>query len=89
MKYTDKEIEMLDAFYNESINSCGACNEDQNMSYMNATDLLEIIGGTKQSVGGLMSSLLEKRAITDMGESSRGDKLNDFVITDYNYKKEV
>jgi len=88
MKYTENEIKMLDAFYNESINCCGCCEEGQNMSYMNANDLLKELGGTKQSIGGTMASLLEKGAILDTGESSRGLKLHDFVIVDYNYKQE-
>ena len=86
MKYTKNEIEMLDAFFNESMTACGRCDEEQNMSFMNATDLLEIMGGTKQSIGGTMSSLLEKGAICDTGESSRGLRINDFTLSDFNYK---
>lgn len=85
--YTPNEIAMLDAFYESSIDICGACDEDENLSYMNANDLLEVLGGTKQSIGGTMASLIEKCAIQDTFESARGSRLNDFVIVDYNYKE--
>lgn len=81
-KYTANELAMLRAFYNESIASCGYCTEGENMSYMNANDLQAELGGTKQSIGGTMASLLEKGAIADMGESARGAKVNDFVLAD-------
>ena len=87
MNYTENELKMLEAFYNESIDCCGACDEEQNMSFMNANDLLEELGGTKQSIGGTMAALLEKCAICDTGESSRDDRLNDFCIVDFNYNK--
>jgi hypothetical protein len=87
MKYTENETKMLDAFYNESIDCCGCCDDDENMSYMNANDLQSALGGTKQSIGGTMASLLEKGAICDTGESGRGSRLNDFVIVDFNYKE--
>ena len=80
--YTDNEIAMLRAFFDTSINACGECYEDQNMSHMNASDLLKVLGGTKQSVGGTMSSLEQKMAIVDTGESPRGAKTNDWVIED-------
>ena len=79
-EYTDNEIAMLRAFYNTSMNICGACDEDQNLSYMNADDLLKVLGGTKQSIGGTMSSLEQKLAIADTGESPRGARTNDWVI---------
>lgn len=84
--YTQNEIAMLDAFYNESVDCCGCCDEHENMSFMNANDLLEVLGGTKQSIGGTMASLIEKCAIVDTMESPRGSRLNDFVICDFNYK---
>ena len=80
IKFTANEIAMLEAFYNESIECCGACDENENMSWMNANDLLIQLGGTKQSIGGTMSSLLEKGAIADSGESSRNLPINDFTI---------
>ena len=52
------------------------------MSYMNADDLLEILGGTKQSIGGTMSSLEQKLAIADTGESPRGANTTDWIIQD-------
>ena len=55
------------------------------MSYMNANDLQEELGGNKQSIGGTMASLIEKGAISDCGESYRGSRLNDFVICDFDF----
>ena len=78
--YTDNEIKMLQAFYNESVNICGACDEAENLSYMNATDLQIELGGNIQKIGGTMSSLEAKGAIIDTMESARGDRLNDFVL---------
>jgi hypothetical protein len=86
-KYTENEVKMMDAFYNESEMCCGRCDEEENMSYMNANDLLEVLGGNKQSIGGTMASLLEKNAITDQGDSARGSRLNDFTLADFNYNK--
>ncbi len=80
VSFTDKELAMLEAFYNESIDCCGACDENENMSWMNANDLRKELGGTKQTIGGTMSSLLEKGAIADSGESSRGLRINDFYL---------
>jgi hypothetical protein len=87
-KYTENEIAMLDAFYNESIDCCGRCDEEENMSFMNADDLQQVLGGTKQSIGGTMASLLEKGAIADYGDSARGARINDFIIIDFNYKND-
>ncbi len=78
--FTANEVAMLEAFYNESIDCCGACDEHENMSWMNANDLRKELGGTKQSIGGTMASLIEKGAIADSGESSRGLRINDFTI---------
>ena len=78
--FTENEIKMLKAFYDESVDSCGACNEDGNMSYMNAQDLAEALNQSLQSVGGTMASLLEKGAISDCMESARGANINDFVV---------
>ncbi len=80
VSFTDNELAMLEAFYNESIDCCGACDENENMSWMNANDLRKELGGTKQTIGGTMSSLLEKGAIADSGESSRGLRINDFYL---------
>ena len=79
-KYTEKEIQMLKAFYQTSIDICGACDENENMSYMNAQDLVEVLGWNAQEVGGVMSSLESKWAICDMMESYRGARINDFCI---------
>jgi hypothetical protein len=83
--YTINELIMLQAFYNASVEACGTCNDEENMSYSNAKDLHKMIGGTLQSIGGTMASLLEKGAIQDYGDSARGDKLNDFVLIDIDF----
>ena len=80
--YTEKEMAMLKAFYNESMNVCGQCDDESNMSMMNAKDLQEVLGGTMQEIGGVMSSLESKGAIVDMCESARRAKINDFVLVD-------
>jgi hypothetical protein len=81
--FTDNEKRMLNAFFDTSMECCGACDEDENLSYMNAADLREVLGGTLQSIGGTMSSLEQKDAITDTGESARHHRLNDFVTNVY------
>ena len=78
--FTTKEKQMLKAFYQTSIDNCGDCSEFENLSYSNAQDLAEDLGWGLQSIGGVMSSLEAKCAINDCGESSRGARLNDFVI---------
>jgi len=83
VEFTDNEMRMLKAFYDESIATCGSCNRYENLSYMNASDLLKVLGGTKQSIGGTMSSLDSKSAITDTMESARRDRLNDWVLDDW------
>lgn len=81
--FTDAEINMLAAFYQTSTDCCGACNDEENMSYMNANDLKDELGLSKQAIGGIMSSLSDKNAIVDTLESARGAKINDWVIQSY------
>lgn len=82
LTYTENEIAMIKAFWDESIGVCGACDENENMSYMNAKDLQEVLGGSMQHIGGTMSSLEGKGAIVDTMESPRGARLNDFMLCD-------
>lgn len=81
---TTKETKMLTVFINESIECCGWFGDGENMSYTNANDLQAKLGWDKQSIGGVMVSLLEKGAISDTGGSPRGDKVNDFYANDEN-----
>jgi len=86
--FTKKELLMLGAFAkacNET-NSAATYQElkDDNMSAMNANDLGEELGWSKQSIGGVMQALAKKNAITDSGESARGSALNDWYLNDYN-----
>lgn len=78
---TDAEFNMAAAFYQTSVNCCGQCNDDENLSYMNADDLRDELGLSKQAIGGLMSSLSDKCVISDSESSARGNKkLNDWVL---------
>lgn len=82
MNLTKNEKAMLQVFYSESIDCCGACEVDgENMSYCNAQDLQNILGWDKQTIGGVMSSLLSKNMIEDTGDSARGENINDFCLT--------
>ena len=77
---TSNEIAMLKVFVSESLYTCGACDEDENMSYCNAKDLQESLGGSIQSIGGVMASLLGKGLISDTFDSARHAPINDFVV---------
>ena len=81
-KFTDNEIKMLWAFFNESMDCCGSFDEFENMSWMSAPDLVEVLGQSKESVAGTMSSLESKGAIQNSGESARGDKAPDWTMDD-------
>lgn len=87
MNLTKNEKAMLETFYNESIDCCGSCDELENMSWCNASDLKEVLGWNKQAIGGVMSSLLDKGLIVDSGDSARGLPINDFVLTDDGIKE--
>lgn len=80
VEFTEEEMMMLAAFYQTSTDTCGACNEDENMSYMNANDLYETLGLSKQKISIIMKSLDSKGAITDTEESARKADITDWVI---------
>ena len=86
--FTDNEKQMLNAFYNTSMEICGSCSEDENLSYMNVDDLLKVLGGTKQSIGGTISSLLEKEAISDLSNAFCSDQINDLHLFGTNVYEE-
>jgi prophage antirepressor-like protein len=83
---TEKETAMIVAFIREGAECNGATEAehvlDDNMTWMSATDLCKVLGWNKQEVGGVMSSLQEKRMINDSGESSRGAQDNDWYASD-------
>ena len=85
MQITVKETEMLKAFVNEAQLQTGATTAEEvledNMSFMNAVDLLQEVGGSLQSVGGVMASLAAKGFIVDTGESTRGASCTDWSAT--------
>lgn len=76
---TEKETAVATLFAEESLDTCGAFYEDENLSYMNAEDIAEATGLNLQQVGGIMSSLIEKMLIVDCKESYRGAHINDFM----------
>ena len=86
--FTDNEKQMLNAFYNTSMEICGYCSEDENLSYMDVDDLLEVLGGTKQSIGGTISSLLEKEAISDLTRNFSNNQINPVRVFATNVYKE-
>ena len=88
---TTKEIQMLVAFINEGKACNGSTNVDMlledNMTWMNADDLKDVLGWGKQAIGGVMASLQEKGLIQDSGESARELKINDWYATDKGVKE--
>jgi len=83
LNLTDKETQMVKAFIAESVDCCGDCSHEdgrENLSYMNAQDLAEVLGWDLHTVGGVMSSLDSKCAISDTGESPRGARINDYTV---------
>jgi hypothetical protein len=77
---TPSELNLLVYFYTTSVDCCGRCNDEENMSWSSARDIQEALGGSLQSVGGVMASLSSKGYITDQGESARGANINDFTL---------
>lgn len=86
MELTELEREMLKVFVNEGLGSMGGERAedllDDNMSWANSNDLVEILGWNKHQVSGVMSSLETKGVILNSGESPRGEKWTDWCLTD-------
>jgi hypothetical protein len=62
--YTTREISVLRAFFNESIDCCGFCSNDtENMSFMNPVEISIATQFDAPVVAGLLSSLAAKGAI--------------------------
>lgn len=74
---TNKELTVMKAFIQESFD-CSGHFMDDNMSWNNAQDLIQVTDYNAQEIGGIMSALEEKGLIEDSGESPRGAKVNDF-----------
>jgi hypothetical protein len=87
LNLTEKETAMLQAFVQSGVDINGStCAEDMtcdNMTYMNADDLQEDLGWSKQEIGGVMSALDSKAIISDMEESYRGAKINDWIANNH------
>ena len=54
MEITKLESQVLQVFYDETVDCTGECTEDQNMSYNNANDVAKKLGLTEQQVGGVL-----------------------------------
>lgn len=88
MEITKLESQVLQVFYDETVDTTGECTEDQNMSYNNANDVAKKLGLTEQQVGGVFTSLLNKGLILDTEDSARRSSgasyfknyTNDFVL---------
>lgn len=83
---TEKESAMITAFIREGCDCNGSLTVEglleDNMTYMSASDLCRSLGWDKQTVGGVMSALSEKRLIADSYESARGARDTDWYATD-------
>lgn len=80
---TNKELEIIKLFIAESLDCCGAFDDEgENMSYMNAQDLVELTDYNAQEIGGIMSALEAKGLIQDTMDSARRLKINDFVANE-------
>ena len=80
MNITKLETQVLQVFYDTSMDCCGECNDNQNMSYNNVRDVAQVLKLSEQQIGGVFTSLLNKGLITDMKESARRLPINDFVL---------
>jgi hypothetical protein len=78
MNITQLELQVVKAFIDSSMDSCGDFSHDQNMSWSNDKDISDATGLTRHQVAALFGSLLDKRLITDSGDSARGAKCNDY-----------
>ena len=83
---TEKESAMITAFIREGCDRTWELTVEglleDNMTYMSASDLCRSLGWDKQTVGGVMSALSEKRLIVDSYESARGTRDTDWYATD-------
>lgn len=86
-EYTKMELEVIEAFVNESVEDCGQFNEDCNTSYANANDISNATGLNLQQVGAIFSNLIKKEALIDTGESYRELNINDFILVDYSFSR--
>ena len=59
-EYTSLELEMIGVFFKSSVDDCGSCDKEQNMSYSTPSDLKNKLGWSINKVGGVISSLLKK-----------------------------
>lgn len=77
---SELEYQVLYAFYRESVDCCGECTPQQNMSFMNADDLSKVIPDVKRhAIGAVMGNLERKGLISDTGEK-RIANYNDWCI---------
>ena len=82
MNITQLELQVVKAFINASIDSCGDfCFYDGNESWSNDKDISKATGLTQYQVAALFKSLEDKRLIRDSGESFKGEKCNDYFAS--------
>ena len=83
---TNKEIKVLNVFIDECVANNGAASAqeqiDDNFSYASASDIQKALGWDYQTIGGVMSSLEEKRLISNTGENARNARNTDWICTD-------
>lgn len=76
MNLTAKETAMLEAFIAEGCDVNGAETAEElkqdNMTWMDAEELVDALGWDAQTVGGVMSALEAKGLISDSGEPHPG-----------------
>lgn len=78
---TSKERQVLEVFALGLEYENAQDNINDNMSYTNADDIQKELNWSKQSVGGVMSSLDQKGMIVDTMDSAREAICNDWVLT--------
>lgn len=84
--YTAKEIDAIRAIVAQGLSTMGGKSardlHDDNMSWFDASDLMNDMGITREAAGGIMSALDSKGIIGDSGESKGATTGNDWYLTD-------
>ena len=79
MNITNLELQVVKAFINASMDSCGDFSTGfGNKSWSNEKDISKATGLTQYQVTEIFRSLEDKRLIADAGESFKGEKWNDY-----------
>ena len=78
MNITNLELQVVKAFIDASMDSCGNFWTYENKSWSNEEDISHKTGLTKYEVAALFKSLEDKRLIVNSGESFKEAKYNDY-----------